>query len=188
MKLSKLNGWDTIHHLINESYLDDEFRVKDCNRRVAAMKFLQHQLNESKEPQTGIYFWIPSGKEWRLETFFDSQFPSKPGFDLDHSSIWRKWSSTMLRLNDPDSTKEIRHNYSGLPRGRVTTFIGRRPSGSKARKYLILHGNDSPVKNAAELIADRFYLPDGFWVWEFDDHERMNFDDVHAIKRFLKKT
>ena len=188
MKLSEMNGWSVIESLINETHVEhgQSFKVCDCNRRVAGMKSLQHMLTESQGPQTGIYFWIPVAKGWRLEVFFDSQFPSRPGFDLDHSTIWRKWASTMLRTDDPDATKEISHNYSGLPRGRVTFFKARRrPGGPMVKKYLVLHGNDAPMKNAGKLIAGRFNLPDGLWVWEYDDHERMTADDVRAVQRYL---
>jgi len=88
----------------------------------------------------------------------------------------------MLRLDDPAATRSISHCYSGLPRGRVTKGILKR--GTPA-KYLVLHGNDSPVRNAAKLVASRFNLPSDSWVFEYDDHERMLRDDVKTIQRFL---
>lgn len=177
MRLVEMSGWRVLS-LINER------GVRDYRRRAAAMTFLRHVLSESKEPQTGIYFWIPTSKGWRLETFFDSQFPSQRGYDLDHATIWRKWVSTMLRIDDPAKTRGIAHNYAGLPRGRITKSM---PRKGGIAKYLILHGDDSPIKNAAKTIAARFNLPPGSWVWEYDDHERMLDDDVRIIKRFLQK-
>jgi hypothetical protein len=175
MKLSEMNGWKTLS-------LIDEEGVKDYRRRAAAMRFLRHLVEGQQEPQTGIYFWIPLASGWRLESFFDSQFPSSRGLDLDHTTIWKKWASTMLRLDDPAATRSISHCYSGLPRGCVTKGIMKR--GAPA-KYLILHGNDSPVRSAAKLIASRFNLPSDSWVFEYDDHERMLRDDVKTIQRFL---
>jgi len=185
MKMSELNGWKLIESLINEKCAGGE--IQDHNRRRAAMQFLQHRLlKESTEPQTGLFFWVPRQNGWRIETFFDSQFPASSGVELDHATIWSKWANTLLGKDDSDAPVKIAQHYSGLPRGRVTKTVMRKfPGGPKERKYLILHGNDAPIKNAKKLIASRFYLPDGTWKYVFDDHERMARDDVLIIQRYL---
>lgn len=190
MKLHKLNGWDLIESLNNEvrQFDDHTCEIQDHNRRRAAMQFLRHNLlAESREPQTGIYFWAPVGNSWQLETFFDSQFPTTAGAELDHATIWSKWANTILRKDDSDAPPEIANSYGGLPRGRVTKTIIKNRDGSKQRAYLILHGNDSPIKNAGKLIAARFNLPSDRWKFEFEKHERMNRDDVAIIQRYINR-
>ncbi|MFA5379341.1 MAG: hypothetical protein WC455_26530 [Dehalococcoidia bacterium] len=189
MKLREMNGWELMRSLNDEVKVIDGniCEIHDHNRRRAAMQFLQHRvLTEEANPQTGIYFWIPVTKGWRLETFFDSQFPSTRGIDLEHATIWRKWANTMLRKDDSRAPYEVANAYAGLPRGRVTKFITREhPGGPKVRKYLILHGDDYPAKDAAELIASRFGLREGSYKFLYDDHERMNKDDVRTIQNYL---
>jgi len=189
MKMSALNGWSLIGSLNNETrQIDDVIcEIQDHNRRRAALHFMQHKLlKESTEPQTGIFFWVPWGDGWRLETFFDSQFPSTGSIELDHARIWSKWANTLLGKDESNTPRAILHSYSGIPRGRVTKTIVRKfPGGPNERIYLVLHGNDAPMRNAGKIIASRFYLPDGRWKFAFDDHERMTKDDVLAIQRYL---
>jgi hypothetical protein len=189
MKLKALNGWELIESLNNEvrKIGGDICEIQDHNRRRAAMRFMQHKiLTESTQPQTGIYFWIPVTRGWKIEPFFDSQFPTTDGEELDHATIWRKWSNTLLRKDESRSPREVANAYSGLPRGRVTKArIRQHPGAPMKRKHLILHGDDSPVKDAAELIAGRFGLLDGDYIFTFDDHERMTADDVKIIQRYL---
>lgn len=199
MKLSELqNGWELIESMNNEIRLADGIvgEIQDHNRRRAAMQFMQHKLlkeDETTDPQTGIFFWVPiigSKITWRLETFFDSQFPvnSEHSQGLDHQGIWLRWANTILGKDDSDAPREIRHHYSGLPRGRVTVTKERKYTGAPATKvWLILNGGDAPMPEAkaGKLLASRFYLPDGQWKYVFDDHERMLADDVKAIQRYL---
>lgn len=199
MKLSRLqNGWELIESMNNETQLAGGVvgEIQDYNRRRAAMQFMQHKLlkeDETTDPQTGIFFWVPIIGDkitWRLETFFDSQFPTGPEHrqGLDHQSIWSQWANTLLGKDDSDAPREIKHKYSGLPRGRVTITRGRKyPDGPSTKIWLILNGGDAPVSEAkaGKLLASRFYLPDGQWKYVFDDHERMLADDVKAIQRYL---
>lgn len=192
MKLQSMNGWELIKSLNNET-IDGIGEIQDHNRRRAAMMFLQHKLlkeDDTTEPQTGIFFWTPviDGDKvtWRLETFFDSQFPAGGTKELDHATIWSKWANTILGKNESDAPPSIAHKYSGLPRGRVTFHITRK-FGSRLKEYLVLHGNDAPLPaaKANKLIASEFKLLEACWKYTFDDHERMLRDDVVAIQRYL---
>ena len=126
-------------------------------------------LKESRAPQTGIYWWCPTKNDWRLAVFFDEEF-GNPW----HKEIWEKWCATILGLDDVRVPSEVAEAYHGLPRGRVSLGRG---------VYVILHGNDTPIKNGLELVAKRFNLPPGYHT-AFDSHEVTLQDDVKIIKNF----
>lgn len=199
MKLKYLSGWELMEQLNTEKRTIGglNYYVHDHNRRRAAMKYMQHKRtikeDESSDPQTGIYFWAPrvnkSGKIfWTLQTFFDRDFPAHDNIELDHATIWKQWAGTILGKNDPDESKAIRNNYSGIPRGRVTVARERSYPGGPSRKvFYILHGNDSPFADikTSKLIASNFHLPDGSWKFVYDNHERMIRSDIQAVQRHL---
>lgn len=205
MKMKEMNGWDLIESLNNEERVIDGsiYEIQDHNRRRAAMMFMQHKLlkeDETTDPQTGIFFWVPiitpnkDKVSWRIETFFDSQFPEGhgdhgvSGRGLDHATIWSKWANTILGKHESDAPPSVAHRYSGLPRGRVTITARRRyPGGPRMKEYLILHGEDAPVSSAkaSKALASAFKLAGTVWKYTFDDHERMQQDDVMVIQRYL---
>ena len=194
-----MNGFELMEALNDETHQTDDliFEVKDVNRRRAALNFSQHKLlSNSNEPQTGIFFWAPTQTQegWRLDTFFDSQFPTGYGNHgpnengLDHKTIWKIWATTILGQHETEVPHEIEGAYRGIPRGRVTkTFPSRRGHvvGPAKPLWLILHGNDSPIRDACKLIVSRFNLPDDGYRFEFDNHERTLRPDVALIQRYL---
>lgn len=195
MKAPIVNGFELIQALNNETHHfgDVVGEIKDVNRRRAAMKFFQHCfLTHSHEPQTGIFFWAPIYASWRLDTYFDAQFPPSYGEhglcekELDHQTIWKIWASTILGSHDIDVPQEIATAYRSIPHGRVAILPARERNGIPTKpQWRILHGKDAPVENAEPLIASHFQLPADGYRFVFDRHERMVQQDVTSVQRYL---
>jgi hypothetical protein len=141
--------------------------------REAARRFRHHKmLNESTDPQTGVYFWIPlPGGKWDVVSFFDTVYGG-----VLHTQAWKRevlpYLSQVWKLNS-QQVKTIRDAYTGLPRGRVSKMM---PG------YANYNGGDAPVsdKQANAIIKREFGLPSIRSIP--DDHERMLQDDVNATQ------
>jgi hypothetical protein len=153
-----------------------------CAKRRAALTASQDRiLLETKEPQTGIFWWVPSKKGWQIIAFFDTQFG-----EPDHRKVWRMWANTILGKDDVHAPTNVALARCGLPRGRVRKIRPRRRGlGPTTPRWLIFHGNDSPVRNAVRLIVSRFNLPNDGYCLEFDHHECMLREDVATIAKYL---
>jgi hypothetical protein len=136
-------------------------------------------VDGASRPLTGAYYWVPipplRSPTWSVVTCHDL------GYDEDrgHTTVWPK---VILRLaaiwgRDPRAMRRRlgRHSY-GLFRGRVTRV---------KKVYWIYHGNDSPIPEWTEAVAQAFN-PQGRCVkLAFDEHEQTLPDDVNAITRIL---
>jgi hypothetical protein len=72
--------------------------------------------------------------------------------------------------------KHLKNNYSGLPRGRVTQAKNR---------FMIFHGNDSPVPTWVPMVVRKFDLNRRFVRVLFDEHERMPPEDRSRMNEIL---
>lgn len=139
----------------------------------------QHRLiNESREPQTGLYFWVPENPSeinpkphWTLYAFYES----KVG-DVTHEMVWDRYLCRLLNLR----SFEARRAYAGLPRGRVVEEIGK-------RGWIILHGNNTPGgKRGLEEVRRYYNLPMKLTRIVFDPHEAHDERDAKILKVAMK--
>lgn len=161
---------------LNERFPHD--RVK----RHAALRASQRKLLlASSEPQTGIFWWVPTKRGWQITAFFDSQFG-----DPDHRKIWKAWANTILGRDDAHAAAFVAGARCGLPRGRVRKIAPRKHGvGPTAPLWLILQGDDAPIRNTEKKIAAHFRLPEGEYRLVFDNHECMLRKDVAIVERYL---
>jgi hypothetical protein len=130
-------------------------------------------------PLTGAYYWVPipplGSPTWSVVTCHDL------GFDEDrgHPTIWLAVIPRLAAIwgRDPRAMRRRlgRHCY-GLFRGRVTRL---------EKVHLINHGNDSPIPEWTEAVAQAFNLLGRRVKPVFDEHEQTLPDDVNAITRIL---
>ncbi len=158
-----------------------------------SVRNLRHKvIKESKEPQSGAYWWIPIPQAikhpidktkitWDLITFYDGDYPT-----TDHITMWPealeyialKWGK------DPDALKNaLDINYAALPRGRVSKV---KLAGDQSG-YAILHGKDSPkdlggIVNAFNLRA---IMKANQLKIAYDDHERIMTDDLVQFQKAM---
>lgn len=152
--------------------------------RVAVHVFRNRRtLRESRRPQIGIYWWLPTPDgDWELDVYYASSLRGMPL----HYRVWPQHVIDRLAVlwdRDPNELRrEIGDCYAGLPRGRV----------DKAREgYLIYHGGDAPVANPMPKIMSAFNLrpmyearPDSVHVIE-DEHWGMIPEDPPTISKVL---
>ena len=154
----------------------DELNVKypdNIGMRESIRLDVQSQLlRESREPKTGVYWWCPAKDSWRLSVFFDEEFD---GAAL-HKEIWEKWCSTLLNKNDNKAPHDVSQAYHGLPRGRIS---------KDKHGWMILHGDDTPLRDGLEYVANRFYLPKGKFRAVYDPHEIMHNEDIALVQQFI---
>lgn len=131
-------------------------------------------------PLTGAYYWLPSPTPsgpfaWSLLTCHD--LGRWDG--ISHRELWPFVVGHLAILwgKAPDAfRRRLGDHYYALPRGRVTN-----PKG----KYLILHGNDSPLVTWREIIVHRFRLHGLQLKSPWDEHERTLREDVLAFEEAL---
>lgn len=165
-------------HDILQKY-QDSVLMREAVRRQRTRAIL-----ESKVPQSGAYWWLPTPKgRWTMEVFYDSEFNNA----TPHDEIWRIYVVERLATlwgKDPDRLRRsIADNYAGLPRGRVNKLRD---------SWTIVHGNDAPkgtrgvegVINAFSLRAVITADEDAVKVYE-DEHEKMMPGDPEAVQRAL---
>jgi hypothetical protein len=133
------------------------------------------------QPQTGCYWWGPANDGWRLFAFYEHDHPG-----AIHQEIWERWAGIILGVGDRRLPWEVRAAYSGLPRGRVSRELDRQ--GDATGRWLILHGNDTPVRSGLRLVRSRFNLPAELTEAVFDaHHEQMLKYDVRVLERYLQR-
>jgi hypothetical protein len=117
---------------------------------------------------TGGYYWFPThyadGITWSVVTCHDLNCAADAGHDVE---LWPKLITLLAGVWAKDARllkRSLGLSYTGLPRGRVT-----RPD----KKFLILHGNDSPVPVWQIQVAERFGLAGCRVRAIFDEHETM---------------
>lgn len=159
----------------------------DPRMRLAVRTIHNRAIVESKAPQSGAYWWLPTPDgQWELDVYYDSDFRG----DTMHDRMWRKYVVERLAiLWDKDLIKlgrAIGNKYAGLPRGRVGKAMGR---------YVLSHGGDAPIANGLRKVISAFNLTallksnnnsvhDRVHVSE-DEHEHMLFGDPEAVQQAL---
>lgn len=162
--------------MILEQYQDPQMRLAVRNIRNRA-------IIESKVPQSGAYWWLPTPDGgWELEVFYDSEYRGNTMHDI----MWRKYVLDRLAIlwnKDPQKLRrQIGDNYAGLPRGRVGKAMG---------KFVVSHGDDAPIKNGLKKVLAAFNLSglartDPKKVQTAaDEHETMLAGDPDAVQRAL---
>ena len=132
---------------------------------------------DHENPLTGAYFWFPRPRQdalaWDLVTCHDFAVRD----NISHREFWLNVLEHLATAwsRDPAALKRLLgDHYYGLPRGRIT-----HPKSG----YLIVHGDDAPVRGWLTLVKRKFRLkrvkP------EFDDHERMLVEDLTAVEEAL---
>ena len=128
---------------------------------------------------TGGYYWLPTpgdgSPSWDVLTCHQFGFDAEAG----HVEMWDAvinrlavaWGKdvAVLRCRLTD------HPY-GLPRGRVT-----RPG----RRFLVLHGGDSPRPDWLECVMVAFALERRDVRVLYDEHERTQDDDRIIVAKVL---
>jgi len=134
--------------------------------------------HRSIAPVYGGYYWYPTpgpdGVQWSLLTCEDLGFASDQG----HPDLWPAVIDRLAVTWGKNATALRRHlkdYYSALPRGRVT-----RPD-----RYLILHGDDSPVADWLTVVIRSFRLQRVRYRVVFDEHERRLPDDCRRLQGAL---
>lgn len=149
--------------------------------RLAVRSVRNHVIQESKKPQTGAYWWLPTPDgDWELDIYYDDEF----GGNTQHIDMWPKYVVDRLAVlwnKDPHKLRrQIKNNYTGLPRGRVGRAMG---------KYVVSHGEDVPVRNGMKKVVNAFNLSslmrDGKVHVSPDIHENMTAGDPEAVQRAL---
>lgn len=151
----------------------------------------RHTIKESRNPQTGAYWWVPKpadgGLKWRLLEFYDAEYDDTLHFELWPQVLellalwWQKDYRVLERYLDV--------NYTALPRGRVNEIKLWRPTGD-VKGWSIFHGNDAPAGSAGipgVIVAFNLSVPDHMKrvKVEFDGHETVSQVDAARLQRVL---
>jgi len=152
--------------------------------RLAVRNIRNRAIIESKVPQSGAYWWLPTpdGK-WELDVYYDSEFRGNTMHDI----MWTKYVLDRLSIlwnKDPAKLKRaVGDNYAGLPRGRVGKIMG---------GFVLSHGDDAPIKNGPKKVLAAFNLSglvrtDSKKVRvAVDEHETMLAGDPEAVQKALQ--
>lgn len=146
----------------------------------------QHRTNiikSSKKEYTGSYYWIPRpDSRWELDIYPDQEFS-----DNRHSFIWQKYVLPHLAVIWGIEPSTLRRNlanyYASLPRGRVLD-VGER--------FIIYHGNDTPVKYWKDKVVNAFNLrsadKSGLVHIYCDQNQKVIEGSPERLERILGKT
>jgi hypothetical protein len=135
--------------------------------------------DDRTKPMTGGYYWFPipaaASLCWNVLTC------NELGCDADagHPRLWPLAIDRLAQAWRKDRRllrRRLRNHYTALPRGRVT-----RPDDA----YLILHGDDSPIRDWKEAVIESFNLQGQRLRPLFDEHEQQLPYDVTAIAGIL---
>jgi hypothetical protein len=128
---------------------------------------------------TGGYYWFPTPViglvTWREVTCHELGCDA----DVGHIDLWNlviDRLATVWRRDCRLIKKHLRNNYTGLPRGRVTQVKNR---------FMLFHGNDSPVPDWVPMVVRKFDLNRRSVRVLFDEHERMHAEDRMRVKYAL---
>lgn len=152
----------------------EQYPVNRTMREAARRAKQARLIAESREPQTGCYWWVPRPTGWVLYEFFDSQYG-----ETMHEEIWRKYLAPTL-FERP--SKHVLLAYAGLPRGRVSDDR-RIIKGRFEGRFAVYHGKDAPDK--LSHISSKFNLAPKTYSLVFDVHEQMILEHYYVIKRLL---
>ncbi|AMV40191.1 hypothetical protein [Planctomyces sp. SH-PL62] len=130
-------------------------------------------------PLIGGYYWFPSPAggvmSWAVVTCHDLGFDAEVG----HVDLWPAVLDRLAMTWGRDAgglRRRLIDRYTGLPRGRVT-----RPGKS----ILVLHGDDAPVSDWRERLAERYRLGGRAHRFLYDEHERRLPGDPEWVEEAL---
>jgi hypothetical protein len=128
---------------------------------------------------TGGYYWFPTptigSLTWQVLTCHELGCDAEVG----HVDLWTlviDRLATAWRREGRFIQRSLKNNYTGLPRGRVTQVKNR---------FMILHGNDSPVPDWVPMVMTKFELNRRSVIVLFDEHERMLPEDRRSVSKAL---
>ena len=128
---------------------------------------------------TGGYYWLPAPGHpticWDVVTCHQLGFDSEVG----HVEMWTAVTDRLASAWHKDAAvlrRLLRNCAYGLPRGRVT-----RPG----KRFLILHGEDSPCTDWLERVILSFHLDRRSVKSLFDEHERTMAEDRSSVLKVL---
>jgi hypothetical protein len=128
---------------------------------------------------TGGYFWLPTPGDAKV--VWDVVTCHELGFDAEFGHV-EMWTALIDRLAVAWSLdvavlrRTLKDCCYGLPRGRVT-----RPK----RRFLVLHGDDSPRPDWLERVRVAFHLELRSVRVLFDEHERTLAEDRKRVSKAL---
>ncbi len=124
---------------------------------------------------TGGYYWLPAPGHpticWDVVTCHQLGFDSEVG----HVEMWTAVTDRLASAWHKDAAvlrRLLRNCAYGLPRGRVT-----RPG----KRFLILHGEDSPSPDWLDSVILSFHLDRRSVKALFDEHERTMAEDRRKV-------
>jgi hypothetical protein len=131
---------------------------------------------------TGGYYWFPTppicSLIWQVLTCHELGCDAEVG----HVDLWPLVIDRLATAWPREGRliqKSLKNNYTGLPRGRVTEV---------KNKFMIFHGNDSPVPDWVPMVVRKFDLNRRSVRVLFDEHERMLPEDRSRVNEGLGLT
>ena len=130
-------------------------------------------IRESKEPQEGVYYWVPRADgNWVVWAFPFSLY----GANTDHEMVWRNYVAPKIAAEFRVDKNSIIDLFGSVPRGRVMIVKDPIP--------VIAHGDDSP--GILDKVRSEFNLPPDSKV-AYWSHETMVLDDYVALCKAIGK-
>jgi hypothetical protein len=161
------------------------------SRLEEALNRLQKELLlESQEPSPGIWYILWLKPNWELFTYKETEFPN-----VDHSRVWTAALHIKVAEHYKIDERKVKNLVYAFPRGRVVYRNKRgRPidiNTDKTGKWYLYHGRDFPggISKWKKKIISEFNIA-GFLdkiEWDYDDHERMQRDDVLKMSSLIGK-
>lgn len=146
---------------------------------------LKKVLKEDTKPSGGIWWYLWLKPKWVFISFKESEYG-----EITHADVWSKYVVEKVAKHykvNPDKVvgfESLRNTYTCFPRGRVW---------AKGDKFVISHGNDSPVSLAKlkNTVISEFNLV-GFelnkrLVVTFDEHEQMLQEDMEVFTALTRE-
>jgi hypothetical protein len=122
-------------------------------------------VSKTGMPMTGAFYWSPIPREnspwWVISSAHDFGLDSETG----HVDLWPHVLTRLADAWGKDPVflrRRLSLSYTGLPRGRVT---------KPEKVYLILHGNDAPIRGWEDSVIESFRLSRRKVRCLFDEHE-----------------
>jgi hypothetical protein len=135
------------------------------------------QINESRKPITGIWYYIYLEPKWQLYIYKADEYQN-----ISHLEAWIKYIVPKLKEFYGLDKKDILEDaYRGFPRGRVD--LNTSPEIiDPSNKFMIFHGDDFP--SGLNRITEEGKILNGFNLagliarglakFEFAEHETMD--------------
>ena len=147
---------------------------KSISVRNKALSIVDEATGFSSE---GIYYVLYTRNlRWKL-------YPIKCGDEHLHINMWRyevlsficeDWLGHLGKKAVSAAEKRLKNNYTGFPRGRVIR--------DESRKYVLLHGDDTPTPDIMRQIKLTYGIRNNV---KYDEHETCSNEDKEAVRQAL---